>query len=105
MPKLLLVEDDPALQFTIQTALEANGYEVDSASTTGDAIDRLSGQAYPIVISDIYIDERTGLDILEAAKRKDPLCAVILMTGPSKPPWRPLAAGSSTTSPSLSIWT
>jgi DNA-binding NtrC family response regulator len=81
MPKLLLVEDDPALQFTIQTALEANGYEVDSASTTGDAIDRLSGQAYPIVISDIYIDERTGLDILEAAKRKDPLCAVILMTG------------------------
>jgi DNA-binding NtrC family response regulator len=33
------------------------------------------------VISDIYIDERTGLDILDAAKRKDPLCSVILMTG------------------------
>jgi DNA-binding NtrC family response regulator len=81
MPKLLLVEDDPALQFTIQTALEANGYEVDAASTTGEAIDRLGVQAYPIVISDIYIDERTGLDILDAAKRKDPLCAVILMTG------------------------
>ena len=81
MPKLLLVEDDPALQFTIQTALEANGYEVDAASTTGEAIERLDAQAYPIVISDIYIDERTGLDILDAAKRKDPLCAVILMTG------------------------
>ncbi len=81
MPKLLLVEDDPALQFTIQTALEANGYEVDAASTTGEAIERLGDQAYPIVISDIYIDERTGLDILDAAKRKDPLCAVILMTG------------------------
>jgi DNA-binding NtrC family response regulator len=81
MPKLLLVEDDPALQFTIQTALEAHGYEVDAASTTGEAIERLGVQAYPIVISDIYIDERTGLDILDAAKRKDPLCAVILMTG------------------------
>jgi DNA-binding NtrC family response regulator len=81
MPKLLLVEDDPALQFTIQTALEANGYEVDAASTTGEAIERLDAQAYPIVISDIYIDERTGLDILEAAKLRDPLCAVILMTG------------------------
>jgi DNA-binding NtrC family response regulator len=33
------------------------------------------------VVSDIYIDERTGLDILDAAKRKDPLCSVILMTG------------------------
>ena len=40
-----------------------------------------SDEAYPIVISDIYIDERTGLDVLDAAKRKDPHCAVILMTG------------------------
>ena len=30
MQRLLLVEDDPALQFTIQTALEANGYQVDA---------------------------------------------------------------------------
>jgi DNA-binding NtrC family response regulator len=81
MQKLLLVEDDPALQFTIQTALEASGYAVDAVSTTGEAIQRLSGQSYPIVISDIYIDERTGLDVLHAAKRHDPDCAVILMTG------------------------
>jgi DNA-binding NtrC family response regulator len=81
MSRLLLVEDDPALQFTIQTALEAEGHEVDAVSTTGDAIERLGGAAYPIVISDIYIDERTGLDILDAARRRDPLCSVILMTG------------------------
>ncbi len=79
--KLLLVEDDPALQFTILTALEAQGYEVDAASTTGEAIERLGNYAYPIVVSDIYIDERTGLDVLDAAKRKDPLCSVIIMTG------------------------
>ncbi len=81
MQKLLLVEDDPALQFTIRTALEANGYQVDAVSTTGEAMERLADHAYPIVISDIYIDERTGLDILDAAKRKDPRCSVILMTG------------------------
>ena len=81
MEKLLLVEDDPALQFTIQTALEEKGYAVESASTTGEAIERLAENAYPIVITDIYIDERTGLDVLDAAKRKDPHCAVILMTG------------------------
>jgi len=81
MSRLLLVEDDPALQFTIQTALEAEGHEVDAVSTTGDAIERLGGASYPIVISDIYIDERTGLDILDAARRRDPLCSVILMTG------------------------
>src|SRR5438477_11008215 len=81
MDKLLLVEDDPALQFTIQTALEEQGYAVDAVSTTLEAIERLSDAAYPIVISDIYVDERTGLDVLDAAKRKDPHCSVILMTG------------------------
>jgi DNA-binding NtrC family response regulator len=81
MQKILLVEDDPALQFTIQTALEEKGYAVDAVSTTAEAIERLSADAYPIVVSDIYIDEHTGLDILDAAKRKDPLCSVILMTG------------------------
>jgi DNA-binding NtrC family response regulator len=81
MQRLLLVEDDPALQFTIQVALEEKGYNVDAVSTTGEAIDRLGGTAYPIVITDIYVDERTGLDVLHAAKRKDPHCSVILMTG------------------------
>ena len=81
MQRLLLVEDDPALQFTIQTALEAEGYTVDAVSTTGEAIERLRDSAYPIVISDIYVDEHTGLDVLDAAKRKDPQCSVILMTG------------------------
>jgi DNA-binding NtrC family response regulator len=81
MQKILLVEDDPALQFTILTALEEKGYAVDGVSTTAEAIERLGADAYPIVVSDIYIDEHTGLDILDAAKRKDPLCSVILMTG------------------------
>ena len=81
MQRLLLVEDDPALQFTILTALEEKGYAVDAVSTTDEAIERLNGSAYPIVISDIYIDEGTGLDVLNAAKSKDPHCSVILMTG------------------------
>jgi DNA-binding NtrC family response regulator len=84
MEKILLVEDDPALQFTVQTGLELEGYNVDAASTTGEAIERLTVGGYPIVISDIYIDERTGLDVLDAAKRTDPTCAVILMTGMGK---------------------
>src|SRR5579872_5742960 len=81
MQKLLLVEDDPALQFTILTALEEKGYDVDAVSTSYEALERLTDGAYPIVISDIYIDEGTGLDVLAAAKRKDPHCSVILMTG------------------------
>jgi len=49
-------------------------------ASTREALERLERQPYAIVISDIYLDDRTGLDVLEAARRRDPSCAVILMT-------------------------
>src|SRR5262249_17855002 len=79
-PRLLVVEDDPGVRATIVTCLELEGYTVDAASSTREAMERLTASSYPIVISDIYIDQRTGLDVLEAARRKDPSCSVILMT-------------------------
>ncbi len=53
---------------------------MDAVSSTREALERLRDDAYPIVISDIYLDERTGLDVLETARKKNPQCAVILMT-------------------------
>jgi len=80
LQRLLIVEDDAAVRLTIVTGLEAMGYMVDAVGSTREALARLSQESYPIVISDIYVDERTGLDVLEAAKRQNPDCAVILMT-------------------------
>ena len=80
MSRLLLVEDDHSVRSTITTFLELEGYSVDAVSSTRDAINRLEASAYPVVISDIYLDERTGLDILAAARRANPGCAVILMS-------------------------
>jgi len=78
--RLLVVEDDNSVRNTISTFLELEGYAVDAVSSTREALERLRDDAYPIVISDIYIDERTGLDVLETARKKNPHCAVILMT-------------------------
>jgi len=78
--RLLVVEDDSSVRNTITTFLELEGYAVDAVSSTREALERLRVDAYPIVISDIYIDERTGLDVLDTARRKNPNCAVILMT-------------------------
>jgi two-component system response regulator HydG len=80
MQRLLVVEDDPAVRTTVVTFLELEGYSVDAVASTGEALERLSENSYPIVISDIYIDDRTGLDVLDAARNKDPQCSVILMT-------------------------
>lgn len=80
MQRLLVVEDDSSVRNTITTFLELEGYAVDAVSSTREALERLRNDAYPIVISDIYVDERTGLDVLETARQKNPNCAVILMT-------------------------
>lgn len=81
MQKLLLVEDDQAVRTTLVTCLELEGYNVDAVASTREAIVRLSERSYPIVISDIYLDERTGIDVLRSARKQNPNCAVILMTG------------------------
>ncbi|MCZ2077799.1 MAG: sigma-54 dependent transcriptional regulator [Bryobacterales bacterium] len=80
MQRLLVVEDDSAVRTTIVTFLEMEGFQVEAVSTTRDAIEKLRSGDFPIVISDIYLDERTGLDVLEAARTSNPSCAVILMT-------------------------
>jgi len=80
LPRLLVVEDDSSVRTTIVTFLELEGFSVDAVASTREAMARLAADSYPIVISDIYVDERTGLDVLEAARSANPGCAVILMT-------------------------
>lgn len=80
MPELLVVEDDSSVRSTIVTFLELENYAVDAVSSTRDALERLRTKPYEIVISDIYLDDRTGLDVLRAARERNPECAVILMT-------------------------
>jgi DNA-binding NtrC family response regulator len=81
MQKLLIVEDDPSVRNTMMTVLELEGYAPEAVASTREALSRLSAGPYPIVISDIYLDERTGIDVLRAARASNPACLVILMTG------------------------
>src|SRR5262245_23305363 len=81
MQKLLIVEDDASVRNTMVTVLELEGYTPQAVSSTREAIDRLTTESFPIVISDIYLDERTGIDVLRAARESNPTCLVILMTG------------------------
>jgi len=77
---LLLVEDDNSVRSTLTTFLDLEGYQVEAVSSTRAALEKLLGGSYPIVISDIYLDERTGLDVLRAAKESNEECKVILMS-------------------------
>ncbi|MBI4459585.1 MAG: sigma-54-dependent Fis family transcriptional regulator [Acidobacteria bacterium] len=78
---VLVVEDDLALAQMVTTLLEAEGYAVSEARSSTEALERLAENNYSIVVSDIYLDERSGLDILRRARSLNSSCAVILMTG------------------------
>jgi len=80
-PAVLIVEDDAAFATTLLTLLEAEGYPVEAAHSSAEALERLANQRFPIVVSDIYLDERTGLDVLRRARALEPRSAVILITG------------------------
>jgi DNA-binding NtrC family response regulator len=81
LQRLLVVEDDSAVRNNIVTCLELEGFDVDAVGSSREAIAKLLDGNYPIVLSDIYLDERTGLDVLNAARSSNPDCAVILMSG------------------------
>jgi len=81
LSRLLVVEDDASVRSNIVTCLELEGFAVDAVGSTREALNRLAQENYPIVLSDIYIDERSGLDVLRVARENNPHCAVILMSG------------------------
>ena len=73
LPGLLVVEDDNSVRETVVTFLEMEGFSVESVASTREALQKLSATRYEIVLSDIYLDERTGLDVLNAAKAANPV--------------------------------
>jgi len=62
-------------------ALEAEAYPVTETSSAEAAIEILNRDSFPIVISDIYMGAKTGLDVLHRAKALNPRGMVILMSG------------------------
>lgn len=82
-PTILVVEDDPSVALAVTTLLEAEGYAVRHAPTSSDAFALMADNTFPIIVSDIYLDEHSGLDILRRARSLNPDCAVILMTAKS----------------------
>src|ERR1700679_241291 len=80
MARVLLVDDDPASRLTLQTVLEAGGYNVDSAASAAEALDLLDEGKYALVLSDLQMESpHAGLKVLAHARMMDykPATAII----------------------------
>ncbi len=79
--KILVVDDEEALRYTIETFLLREGYDVDTAGSYKESLGKLSETRFDLILTDIMLGDGTGIDILREVNRRNLLCPVILITG------------------------
>ena len=78
--RILLVDDELAILLTLKAILEMNGFEVETANSADDAITKLSGAEYNMVITDLRMEKETsGFDVIRFAKKQpyNPATAIL----------------------------
>lgn len=82
-PRLLLVDDDVVLRDTLSPVLQNEGFKVTTAAS-GEEAERLLALAKPpfeLVLTDLVMPGKSGMDVLRSALKADPSCTVLVLTG------------------------
>ncbi|MGD0783684.1 MAG: response regulator, partial [Candidatus Aminicenantales bacterium] len=78
--KILIVEDDPAILTGLVDLLESEGFEVRSAKDGVAALRSYQSEKPSLVLLDVMIPEKSGLDVCREIRRKDPLTPIVILT-------------------------
>jgi len=78
---LLLVDDDEAFRTVLARELVRLGYEVATADSGGAALERIAAREPDVVLLDLRLPDRDGLEVLEAIRGTSPGTDVIMLTG------------------------
>ncbi len=80
-PKILLVDDEERFLTTTQKLIARKGYDIQTASGGTEALEKMLYADIDVVILDVKMPGRDGIDILKEIKNRFPLTEVILLTG------------------------
>ena len=80
MKPVWIVDDDRSIRWVIEKALSREGIAFNSFSTAQEALDALAAGAPEVLVSDIRMPGLSGLELLNAVKRRHPAVPVIVMT-------------------------
>jgi two-component system, NtrC family, nitrogen regulation response regulator GlnG len=80
MKPVWIVDDDRSIRWVIEKALSREGIAFSSFSSAQEALDALSGDTPEVLVSDIRMPGRSGLELLQAVKERHPAVPVIVMT-------------------------
>jgi DNA-binding NtrC family response regulator len=81
-PRVLVVDDEPLIRWSLAETLADRGYDVVEAGTGQAAVDAVSGAPSPfeVVLLDLRLPDSHDLSVLSRIRRLAPATQVILMT-------------------------
>jgi len=79
--RILLVDDEESLRLTLGANLELEGFEVIEAASAEEALERVSrGEEFDLILSDVRMPGRSGVELFHELARVRPNLPVVLMT-------------------------
>jgi DNA-binding NtrC family response regulator len=77
---ILVVDDEAEIREGLETLLTSEGFDVTPAETGEAGLARLEDQPFDLLLLDVSLPDRNGLELLKEIRRRDPLLSVILIT-------------------------
>ena len=81
MKKILVIDDDDLIRKSVCKVLQLEPYDVHSVSDGDSAFEYLNQKRVDIVITDIYMPDKDGFEIIDELHTKFPEVKIIAMTG------------------------
>ena len=79
-PRVLLVDDDPDISLALSDFLHKEGFEVEAVDTGNAAIHKSTTQSYDVVLLDVGLPDRDGIEVLGELVERKPQIPVVLLT-------------------------
>ncbi|HTH57921.1 MAG TPA: response regulator transcription factor [Cyclobacteriaceae bacterium] len=80
MNRILIVEDEPAMQLGLKDNLELDGYSVDVASDGQEGLEKIKAGNYDLVLLDVMLPKLSGFDVCKAARAHGAEMPIIMLT-------------------------
>ena len=77
---VLIIDDEAAIRESLETLLELEGYSVESAATADQGLSRIGERPFDLVLLDLALPDRNGIDLLAELHVHDPQLSVIMIT-------------------------
>jgi CheY-like chemotaxis protein len=80
-PTILLVDDEALVRHTLEASLRLNGYEMLHAGDGDEALDVLAAASVDLVVTDLAMPGREGIETIIEIRRRFPHVKVIALSG------------------------